>query len=550
MNTIRVKIKNGPQAGMTGTIPENEFDPNIYERLGLAATIQKGGDIMRSIGLGAIPTIAGGVYEAGRAGYQALGGKNAYLSEEGQFKENPFLSQQRLTNIADKPVMEATKNTAGLASWAVPAGKSFSAIKGAGSVGLPAVGKWLGGKMVTGGTQAALQNLSSQEDGVDVGKIGKSAVAGSVVNPLVSAPMEALGGLVNFLGKKVPKDIKAQTVIAPLKKKMEMLDNLNENLFKKNKEYAINEGIATLDKPLSGSMLDDAISKTQELLQKRDDELTELLSNSKVKVPYDETIGKLKKMVADELPSETMVGNKTKFVNELGDWFDKQAGVTRAGGEISIGGQSLGNISPGLKKAIEEASGGVSVENPEISLNTLNQIKRKIGEGWNKSKVNKKMYNFLQTYIEEKGGAPSVIKLNDHLKKLMDIRGNLLKIQEQGIGKGMNKYTEKGLENAVMSNIGIPASLKATVSGLSSLLGLATGTVLKGTGLRGVASTTSPFLYYKYISDYLRNNPVAQQGLAEMLEKLYASGESLGSSVAGKVTQKAYQQLPRLGGMR
>jgi len=68
--------------------------------------------------------IGGAGFETIRALKQLFGDKNAYVNQQtGETVQNPFLSQQQLQSVTQNPVAEVARNTAGIASYAVPYGK-------------------------------------------------------------------------------------------------------------------------------------------------------------------------------------------------------------------------------------------------------------------------------------------------------------------------------------------------------------------------------------------------------------------------------------------
>lgn len=141
-------------------------------------TSQKLFGLLNSIGLSAVPTVLGGAFEAGRAGLGALGVKNVYGNPEtGQTIQNPFLSEGRLKDIQQKPVETVARQTAGLASYAIPGAsleaKTLGAIPGA-----------IGKAALTGAARGGL--FTASIPGSTPAEIGVGAGVGAVAEPLVA----------------------------------------------------------------------------------------------------------------------------------------------------------------------------------------------------------------------------------------------------------------------------------------------------------------------------------------------------------------------------
>lgn len=119
---------------------------------------QKAGDVLDALGLGAIKNTLGGAYELQRGVRMGLGDTSGYYDEKKrQNIENPFLREKDIkeydtgeTGIkaitsekgSKKLVTEGTKQTAGLASWAVPVSKGPMAAKIVASAGAGALSEF------------------------------------------------------------------------------------------------------------------------------------------------------------------------------------------------------------------------------------------------------------------------------------------------------------------------------------------------------------------------------------------------------------------------
>src|SRR3990167_9208199 len=134
-------------------------------------------DVLKMLGLGAIPTIAGAGYEAVRAGKQRITGENQYVNEQGQPVENPFLSYEEMGKARTQPVEQIGRQTAGLAAYGIPFGGNIP------RMALQGAGRFAG--------YTASQPESNLKD------IAKAGVTGAVVEP-------GLG----LLAKTIPKIFK------------------------------------------------------------------------------------------------------------------------------------------------------------------------------------------------------------------------------------------------------------------------------------------------------------------------------------------------------
>lgn len=126
--------------------------------------------------------VGGAGYELFRAGKQALGDKNAYVNQQsGQVVENPFLSRQRLQSITQNPAAEVARNTAGIASYAVPYGKT-----------IPGVAPFLSKAVLPGALQGGL--FASSKEGATTEDVGGATVGGGLFGGALYGLGKLLGG--------------------------------------------------------------------------------------------------------------------------------------------------------------------------------------------------------------------------------------------------------------------------------------------------------------------------------------------------------------------
>ena len=150
-----IKVKFIP-TGQTGTIPEEEFDPSIYQRLDAQVSPQEtpqpdaqaGGGLIRNVAESLISPVRGFGELLGEAGFQAsrfatvpefrksvLGGELSREEAEVVAKLEPtkFIEPEKLGSRGDI-VKEGVKRTAGAAALALPAGATAKTAIGLGAV--------------------------------------------------------------------------------------------------------------------------------------------------------------------------------------------------------------------------------------------------------------------------------------------------------------------------------------------------------------------------------------------------------------------------------
>lgn len=207
MPTYKVTSPTGQSISITGDTPPNETQLNqIFQQAGSKSSqIQntsqpalKGvGDLLTSLGLGAIKNIGADAYDIGNFALHGQGGfNNGY--------NNPLRSEQQLSQTRNPQdlggaALQEGKDVAGLASWAVPGSLATKA---------PVVGGLLskapgivsaGANLATqGGIQGGL-NAVSQDNATPQSVVG-GAESGAIANPL-------LAGLGNLLTDKLPRYI-------------------------------------------------------------------------------------------------------------------------------------------------------------------------------------------------------------------------------------------------------------------------------------------------------------------------------------------------------
>ncbi len=179
----------------------------------------------------------------------------------------------------------------------------------------------------------------------------------------------------------------------------EVLDNaLGTLVGRRNVDFAKAKGLVVLnDTP------EIVLKKVEEYATSLEGQLDDILTEAKL-IPYGEPIKVLKQMIKDVPPSPTMTKKREQYVKELSNWFENQ----------------VLKVTPGSTEYVDPNA--IFQGTKEVSLKTLNEVKRRLGELYDTDKVFKKMYNYLRGYIEDKADNPMVHKINQKLQKLIDIK--------------------------------------------------------------------------------------------------------------------------------
>lgn len=188
-------IAAAKQAGYSDQEIQSYLQNQQSQPQGITGITQQASGLIRSLGLGAIPTIAASIYEGGRAISSAMGNKDAYFNAKtGETVQNPFATEADLNKFSNpaSATGEALKNTAGLASWAIPETNVFKTAEGANA--LTKILAVAGNKSLQGAVQGGLGAVSQGQDPTT------GAVTGAVVNP-------AMAGLGNLAVEQLPKYI-------------------------------------------------------------------------------------------------------------------------------------------------------------------------------------------------------------------------------------------------------------------------------------------------------------------------------------------------------
>lgn len=174
------KIRKAKEAGYSDE-EIAKFVGTAKELTGGKKVVNQVAELLNSIGLGAIPGAAATAYEI--PGALARGGSRTV--EQAQ-QDNPFLTGQKARSLqaarTEGPlanILQSGRETAGLASYAIPMGGGSGAI--ASQVG----------KMALQGAGRFAANKASQE-GANVGDIAKAGVVGAVAEPSIGMLLKAL----------------------------------------------------------------------------------------------------------------------------------------------------------------------------------------------------------------------------------------------------------------------------------------------------------------------------------------------------------------------
>ena len=154
----------------TETSVAPKVEPNIAGG-GFGQGVRKVSNVLRTIGLGAIPTIGGAAYEVGRS----MGGNDAYVDPKtGKEIENPFLGSEELAqrSTVGGGAKRTAQDLAGLASWAVPGGSAET------------IGGTILAKAGTGFARGSLWQ-ASQADATP-GTVLASGAGGAILEPILA----------------------------------------------------------------------------------------------------------------------------------------------------------------------------------------------------------------------------------------------------------------------------------------------------------------------------------------------------------------------------
>jgi hypothetical protein len=195
--------KSGRNFDVAGAKNEGYSDEEIHSYLQKTPgkqsnPIRQGSDVLRSIGLGAIPDILGG---ATFAGQKIAAGKNP-LSGEGDtpdelrkmFEANPFMSPEQGKTTGG--VADAGRDLAGATSWLIPAGASARTA------------------LALGATAGGLQGIS--QEGATPQSVATSTVTGALLGPLLQQGVKLAGAGVRKTGSLI-KEEGEQIVLKGLK---------------------------------------------------------------------------------------------------------------------------------------------------------------------------------------------------------------------------------------------------------------------------------------------------------------------------------------------
>lgn len=190
-----------PEEEIQAFLVKKAQTPQIGSGSSLAQGARTVSNALSSVGLGAIPSIAGAGYEVARS----FGGNDAYVNPETrQTIENPFIPQKKLANMSGafespeglgKAAVSLGRDELGLASWGLPSGKGAT------------LAKTLVAKAGTGAARGAMYGASQQDAGAK--EIIGAATVGGIAEPALALAQLGAGKVLNkgkeMVGKAVQK---------------------------------------------------------------------------------------------------------------------------------------------------------------------------------------------------------------------------------------------------------------------------------------------------------------------------------------------------------
>ncbi|MCL4366215.1 hypothetical protein M1437_03240 [Patescibacteria group bacterium] len=282
----------------------------------------------------------------------------------------------------------------------------------------------------------------------------------------------------------------------------------------KNVDFALKNGIIKQNEALTNEHLFNAIDRTDTLLKQKEDVLQQILQNEAVQVPSQDIFPKLMKVIRDSPPSP-----KVPDIQPFEIWMMKQVQADAA--------RNGGINTPATVEDL------ISGKYP-VSLSTVNQIKRALGEYYNESPLHRKLYSTIRQYIEDASGVPQGVKtINKEMSELISVKDNLIKNSESGsIAK---QYTPEAIQESINRVKEVsPKSLHTAVGLATTVPGMIAGGVggnllgLPGLGIGGGAAG-GVIGYFKLMQ--MLSSPGAKEALKSILEntagKTYDTGAKM-----------------------
>jgi len=165
------------------------------------------------------------------------------------------------------------------------------------------------------------------------------------------------------------------------------------------------------------------------------------------------------------------------------------------------------------------------------TLNGINQVKRQVGNLYEKGTISEKTYSTLQGFIEKSVGGTDVKNMNQEAKQYMDMKSNINAIKN-GFKKGNYPAghdlgsIQKRIENAPFAKLGAktPAAIQALKIGgmlaapavVGTGVGLATNNPLYGLGAGSLTLGSTGFALHRGAHEIL-GNPEVLQSIQKLL---------------------------------
>ena len=383
-----------------------------------------------------------------------------------------------------------------------------------------ALTRLIGGGAVGAGTQVVRNVENEQPITKD---LGSQAIMTGGINAVLPGLTSIISKPMGYAGKVVPRDIEKVLVEEPIKKATQLFRAVQEKMVGfKNVEYAVNNGIIKNNEALTPGHVQQAIDATKNLLTQKEEQLQQILQQENIQVPYKDIIPKLKEIIANSPPTKNV-----PKLQAFSGWLENQVLS-----DASLAGKANNPA------AIEDIMNGKY----PISLSTINQIKRTLGQYYDESPLHRQLYKTIRNYIEDASGVPLDVKtINKEMGQLIDVKDNL----SQNAGVVAKQYTPEAIDEMIKKEMEKnPKSLHTFIASLSTLLSLGGGALAGIPGLAGgaAAGTLGYFRLMQVLS-----SPGAKQALQQGLEKTAGRAYDAGSNLqVNKILEQIGVRVPGL----
>ncbi len=487
-------------------------------------------------------------------------------------EEKPlFLTPEEQERTYQKPLETGAKTVAGLASWAVPAGKTgylakalpFLATAGRASKlvgGATKVAELAGGGAAVTGLQEAAQPESTPQSVISSGKTG------AIANPL----------LTGVLGMaKYPLRVGAEKVSPAIKGVFDKMQETESSLLERAQKYMVGQkwyekaqSLGILDRTKGADLehIQSAAEKTFVLLGEEGRKFSEALNKNGVAVQPSEFLPGL---LTNLYKTPALIANKTRkevIDNVMGYLQDnmlpmlREKGLNLSDEELSIlirsgfKTETLGKIlttslAPGSKLTQKELTDFAN-KNLATPLSLINDLKQALrfpsGNKYNPA------YNYLKNFIENKSGLPTEVRninkqyheiseIYDNLSDLLDKRVVPTGLGTEDIATAVQKAGEK-----------IPSQLNVALTAIAVAAGVIPAQIANTMGAGplagGVGGLGASWLALRGMRE-MAKSPEAKKTLMDFLNGLYTKSAKINKPI-GNLPQVSLEGMIKQLGVR